>query len=151
MTEAELAAPLLGLLLRLASQRWGTELDEAFRDAGFEDISSAHATVMPFVPAGGASIGELARRAKVRRQTMAQSVERLVASGYLQRTPDPDDARATVVQLRPRGEALRQTALTAGRQVELAWSREIGAADLEHLRATLRTLLGATGHSDTQR
>jgi DNA-binding MarR family transcriptional regulator len=150
MTDAEPAAPLLGLLLRLASQRWGTELDEAFRDAGFEDISSAHAVVMPFVPPGGASIGELARRAKVRRQTMAQSVERLVASGYLRRTPDPEDARATVVELRPKGEALRRTALSAGRQVEAAWSREVGAADLEHLRDTLRALLGATGHGDTR-
>jgi DNA-binding MarR family transcriptional regulator len=148
MAEVERSAPLLGLLLRLAGQRWATELDEAFREAGFEDVSSAHAIVMPFVPPGGASIGELARRAKVRRQTMAQSVDRLVASGYLQRSPDPDDARATVVKLQPKGDALRRTAVSAGRRVEAAWAREIGRAELEHVREALLALLGATGHGD---
>src|SRR5690242_13866384 len=107
-------SPLLGLLLRLANQRWASELDTAFRHAGFDDVTSAHAVVMPFVPPEGANIGELARRAKVRRQTMAQSVERLVATGYVERTPDPQDARATIVRLGPRGNALRQAAVEAG-------------------------------------
>jgi DNA-binding MarR family transcriptional regulator len=138
--------PLLGLLFRLANQRWSSELDVAFRHAGFDDVTSAHAVVMPFVPPEGASIGELARRARVRRQTMAQSVERLVESGYVERTPDPQDARATIVRLRPRGRALRQAAVEAGRRLEAAWARELGKDELETLRAGLVRLVGALGH-----
>jgi DNA-binding MarR family transcriptional regulator len=138
--------PLLGLLLRLANQRWGTELDAAFRDAGFDDVTSAHGIVMPFVPPEGASIGELARRAKVRRQTMAQSVERLLASGYVERSPDPHDARATVVRLGPKGRALRREAVEAGRRLEAAWARELGQDEFEAVRTGLQRLLGTIGH-----
>jgi DNA-binding MarR family transcriptional regulator len=138
--------PLLGLLLRLASQRWGVELDAAFREAGFEDVSSAHGLVMPYIPPEGASIGELARRANVRRQTMAQSVERLLATRYVERTPDPDDARATVVRLGPRGRALRRAAVEAGRRLEADWARELGQREFEALRTTLQRLLGPIGH-----
>ena len=133
--------PLLGLLLRLASQRWGTEMDGALESLGVTGVTSAHARVIPFVPPGGATIQELAQRANVRKQTMAQSVDQLVASGYVERRPDPNDRRATIVRLTAKGRQLRPRSHEAGARVERAWAAEIGSADLETLRAILTKLV----------
>ncbi|WP_426503389.1 MarR family winged helix-turn-helix transcriptional regulator [Dactylosporangium sp. McL0621] len=133
--------PLVGLLLRLAAQQWGTDMDGALQARGVGGITPAHANVIPFVPAEGIQIGELARLAKVRKQTMAHSVDLLTASGYVTRRPDPADGRASLVFLTDKGRALGPASLTAGRTVEQEWAAVVGRDDLEHLRRTLIRLL----------
>jgi DNA-binding MarR family transcriptional regulator len=133
--------PLVGLLLRLAAQQWGTEMDAALRADGVEGITPAHANVMPFVPAEGIQIGELARLAKVRKQSMAHSVDLLVAAGYVTRRPDPADGRASLVFLTDKGRALGPASHRAGVRVEEDWAAILGRDDLEHLRQTLMRLL----------
>ena len=133
--------PLVGLLLRLAAQQWGTEMDAALRADGVEGITPAHANVMPFVPAEGIQIGELARLAKVRKQSMAHSVDLLVAAGYVTRRPDPADGRASLVFLTDKGRALGPASQRAGVRVEEDWAAILGRDDLEHLRQTLMRLL----------
>ena len=134
-------APLLGLLLRLASQRWGAEMDGILEELGVTGVTSAHARVIPFVPPEGASIQELAQRANVRKQTMTQSVDQLVASGYVERRPDPNDRRATIVRLTAKGRQLRPKSREAGARVERAWAAEVGSDELEALRAVLMRLV----------
>jgi DNA-binding MarR family transcriptional regulator len=134
-------SPLVGLLLRLAAQQWGTDMDAALRTEGVEGLTPAHATVIPFVPPEGIQIGELARLAKVRKQSMAQSVDLLTASGYVTRRPDPGDRRASLVFLTEKGRALWPVSHRAGRRVEADWATRVGSDDLEHLRRTLIDLL----------
>jgi DNA-binding MarR family transcriptional regulator len=135
------AEPLVGLLLRLGAQRWGTEMDAALQDEGVTGLTPAHATVIPFVPPEGIQVGELARRANVRKQSMAASVELLTTAGYVTRRPDPADRRASLVFLTERGQALRPASHRAGRRVEQDWADVVGRDDLEHLRRTLVRLL----------
>jgi DNA-binding MarR family transcriptional regulator len=133
--------PLVGLLLRLAAQQWGADMDAALQADGVEGITPAHANVIPFVPAEGIQIGELARLAKVRKQSMAQSVELLVASGYVTRRRDPDDGRASLIFLTDKGRALWPAARRAGDRVEEDWAAVVGRDDIENLRRTLMRLL----------
>jgi DNA-binding MarR family transcriptional regulator len=137
----ETAQPLIGLLLRLAAQQWGTDMDVALQGYGITGLTPAHATVIPFVPAQGIQIGELARRAKVRKQSMAQSVELLTATGYVTRRPDPHDRRANLIFLTDKGRALRPASRDAGERVEEDWAAVVGRDDLERLRRTLIRLL----------
>jgi DNA-binding MarR family transcriptional regulator len=137
-----MAQPLVGLLLRLAAQQWGTEMDAALRADGVEGITPAHANVIPFVPAEGIQIGELARLAKVRKQSMAHSVDLLVAAGYVTRSPDPADGRASLIFLTDKGRALWPASHRAGARVEEDWAAIVGRDDLERLRRTLMHLLG---------
>lgn len=134
--------PLLGLLLRLANQRWAAQMDAQLADLGVHGLTAAHARVIPFVPPEGASIQDLADRAKVRKQTMAQSVDQLVAAGVVERRPDPKDRRASLVVLTPAGRAIRPRSRTAGRAVERLWADEIGHDALQSLRASLIELVG---------
>jgi DNA-binding MarR family transcriptional regulator len=137
----ETQTPLVGLLLRLAAQQWGADMDTALQARGIDGLTRAHANVIPFVPPEGIQTGELARLAKVRKQSMAQSVELLIASGYVTRGPDPNDRRASLVFLTDRGRALGPVARRAGQQVEKDWAATVGLDNLEQLRQTLMSLL----------
>jgi DNA-binding MarR family transcriptional regulator len=141
VVEAEPAKPLIGLLLRLAAQQWGTAMDAALRAEGVEGITPAHANVIPFVPPEGIQIGRLARLARVRKQTMAESVDQLVATGYVARGPDPRDRRASLIFLTDKGRALGPASRSAGNRVERDWATVVGRDEIEHLRQTLTRLL----------
>jgi DNA-binding MarR family transcriptional regulator len=132
---------MLGLLLRLVNQYWGLAVDSALQEAGFGDIRAPHANVFPFVPPEGIPVSELAKRAHVRKQTMAQAVEELEQMGYVERRPDPHDRRARLVLLTPRGKAVPPVAISAGRQVEARWAELIGPRNLESVRRSLHALL----------
>ena len=140
MSVGDTSKPLVGLLLRLAAQQWGADMDAALQAHGVEGLTPAHANVIPFVPPEGIQIGELAQLA------MAQSVELLVASGYVTRRRDPNDGRASLIFLTEKGRALGPASRSAGRRVEADWAAVVGRDDIEHLRRTLIRLLqfGAT-------
>lgn len=85
------ARPLIGLLLRLLYQHYAQDIEAALREAGFGDIRPAHANVFPFVPPEGITVSGLAELARVRKQTMAQAVEQLERTGYVERRPSPEE------------------------------------------------------------
>jgi DNA-binding MarR family transcriptional regulator len=134
--------PLIGLLLRLANQRWSTEMDAELDGLGVHDLTAAHARVIPFVPAEGISVQALATKARVRKQTMAHSVDQLIDSGLVERRPDPNDRRASRVVLTEAGLAIRPKSHAAGAAVEQAWADQIGEDRLESLRTALIDLVG---------
>jgi DNA-binding MarR family transcriptional regulator len=141
MTDQLPPRPLLALLLRLVHQYFANDIDGALRAAGFEGIRPAHANVFPFVPPEGIRVSDLARLARVRKQTTAQAVEELERLGYVERRPDPSDRRASLVFLTARGEAVRPVAVAAGRRVEERWAELTSPEEIEELRARLTRLL----------
>lgn len=140
--------PFLGLLFRLLLQHWAEDMDEALREAGFDDIRPPHANVFPFVPEEGIQVSELAQLARVRKQTMAQAVAGLERAGYVERRPDPNDRRARLVFLTERGQNIPRIAATTGQRVEKRWAELIGSDDLETLRDLLERLLAELQESD---
>src|SRR5260221_10476224 len=86
--------PLIGLLLRLVYQHYAQNIDAALRQAGFGDIRPAAANVFPFVPPEGITVSRLAELARVRKQSMAQAVDQLERTGYVERRPNPPDHRS---------------------------------------------------------
>lgn len=135
--------PPLGLLLRLLHQDWAGDVDAALRAAGFRDIRPPHANVFPFVPEEGIQVSELARLARVRKQSMAAAVRQLERAGYVERRPDPRDGRASLVFLTERGKAVRPVAAGAGRRVEERWASLSSTREIESLRRSLQRLLAA--------
>jgi len=127
----------------LLHQHHAREVDAALSAAGFTDIRPPHASVFPYVPPEGIQVSEIATLARVRKQSAAEAVAQLERAGYVERRPDPNDGRARLVFLTPRGEAVRPIAQKAGRQVEAHWAELIGVEALESLRATMGDLLTA--------
>src|SRR5215831_10439371 len=93
--------PLLGSLLRVASQALTEQLVLWLASSGHDDLQPAHlAAIQPLwdLPEG-ARLTTLARAARITKQSMGALVDHLEATGYVERVADPDDARATRVHL----------------------------------------------------
>jgi DNA-binding MarR family transcriptional regulator len=133
--------PSMGLLLRLLYQLYSLEIQSALREAGFDDINPAAANVFTFLTSEGATVSELANASHVRKQTMAQTVEQLERSGYVERRPNPSDRRSQLVFLTARGRRIPLVTHKAAAAVERHWARLSGADELEALRASLLSLL----------
>jgi DNA-binding MarR family transcriptional regulator len=135
------ARPLIGLLLRLVYQQYAQDIDAALREAGFDDIRPAAANVFPFVGPEGITVTELAELARVRKQTMAQAVDQLERTGYIERRPNPRDRRSRLVCLTERGMSVPPVTHAAAEQVEQRWAQLTSETELEGLRAGLVRLL----------
>lgn len=85
----------LGFLLAKATQRWNELLQERFRAAGWAEVRASYGSILvPLFEEDGLRMGELARRARLSKQTMTTMVRLLERDGLVRRDPDPDDGRA---------------------------------------------------------
>jgi DNA-binding MarR family transcriptional regulator len=137
--------PLIGLLLRLAYQHYAQDVDTALREAGFGDIRPGAANVFPFVPRDGITVSRLAELARVRKQSMAQAVDQLERTGYVERRENPADQRSRLVFLTARGASVPPVTHAAAGRVEERWAGLTGPAEFEALRGTLLHLLTGLG------
>jgi DNA-binding MarR family transcriptional regulator len=93
----------LGFLLAKASQRWNELLTAEFVAAGFPEVRAAYGSLLlPLFEEDGLRQGELARRARLSKQTLTTMARALERDGLIERRPDPSDARATLIYLTPR-------------------------------------------------
>ena len=98
-TRESLAAALsrddLGFLLAKATQRWNELLAARFAAAGDPDVRpSSGSVLLPLYEQDGLRMGELARRARLSKQTMTTMARLLEREQLVRREPDPDDGRA---------------------------------------------------------
>jgi DNA-binding MarR family transcriptional regulator len=116
-------------------------LHAALPEAGFGDIRPAHSiNLFRVIDDEGTRPTELARRADVTPQAMAEIVRYLEGRGYAERLPDPGDGRARIVRLTPRG---REAAAVAGRvftDLEAKWEEHLGGLQMAQLRAMVGEL-----------
>jgi DNA-binding MarR family transcriptional regulator len=141
MDEGFPGRPVIGLLLRLAYQHYAQDIEAALREAGFSDIRPAAGNVFAFVPPEGITVSRLAELARVRKQSMAQAVDQLERTGYVERRPNPRDQRSQLVFLTSRGASVPPITHAAAQRVEQRWAQLTSPAEFEALRASLLRLL----------
>jgi DNA-binding MarR family transcriptional regulator len=101
----------LGFLLAKASQRWNELLFAHFSERSFGEVRPAYGSILlPLFEEDGLRMGELARRARLAKQTMTTMVRLLERDGLVAREPDPDDGRATRIHLTERARAFQPIA-----------------------------------------
>ncbi len=127
----------LPVLLLGAARALVDGIDAGVRARGFTDLRPAHGFAFTLLSAGGATVVELARHLDVTKQAASQMVEELVAKGYVERRPHPDDARARLVVLTDRGRACTRAADEAAEETLRPWADAIGQRRLDALRADL--------------
>jgi DNA-binding MarR family transcriptional regulator len=90
----------LGFLLAKATQRWNELLHERFSAAGWGEVRPSYGSILvPLFEQDSLRIGELARRARLSKQTMTTMVRLLEREQLVRREPDPDDGRASRIVL----------------------------------------------------
>src|SRR5215208_5701529 len=101
----------LGFLLAKASQRWNELLGQAFKERGHGHVRPSYGSVLlPLWEEGGLRMGELARRARLSKQTMTTLVRLMEREGLVRREPDPEDRRAARIWLTRRSQDFRKVA-----------------------------------------
>ena len=140
MKDEEALAMALGVNLLAAVGALTAAIDDGVRARGFDDLRPAHGFAFARMAAGGATVTELAAHLGVTRQAAGQLVDELVAKGYAERHPHPDDARARLVLLTDRGRACTRAAEQAAADAVRPWAEVLGEDRLRALVADLGRL-----------
>jgi DNA-binding MarR family transcriptional regulator len=104
-----------------------------------------HGFVFQAIGPGGTTAAQLARRLGVSKQAAGKTIDHLERLGYLERAPDPADARRKAVRLTGRAfDALARSARVFD-DLRARWAGVIGAERLRALEADLRKVTSAEG------
>jgi DNA-binding MarR family transcriptional regulator len=125
--------------VRLAS----AELHERFARSGHPEVRPPHGNVFQFLDSEGTRVSELADRAQITKQSMAELVAHLERHGYVERVPDPADGRAKLVRATARGQQVYAIARRFVAETEADWARRIGKERIRELREILEELNAA--------
>lgn len=125
------------------------------RQAG---LTSAQWQVLGLLEHDSDTVASIARRRGLTRQSVQQSADRLLAAGFVKRTPNPRDRRAPLLTLTQKGEAALGVASRASDLwlSELVTKFEATELDvclrvLRHLRAQLGVPPRGTDHREDAR
>jgi DNA-binding MarR family transcriptional regulator len=132
----------LGFLLAKASQRWNELLYERFVARGFPEVRPAYGSILvPLFEEDELRIGELARRARLAKQTLTTMVRLLERDGLVERQRDPADGRAFLVRLTPRARRLRPVADEVLRELDELVRSRLTANQRAALPAALKEVI----------
>lgn len=128
----------LGYLLAKASQRWNELLQQGFAAEGFPEVKASYGSILiPLFEEDGLRMGEIARRARLSKQTMTTMVRLCERDGLVKRRADPDDRRATRVHLTAKAKRFRPAAERVLARLELDVAHVLGERRMETVRASL--------------
>ena len=118
-------------------------LHERLAERGWSDVRQAFGFVLLALRDGPASLRDLPAALGTSKQAVSKLVDAMVEAGYVERVPDPGDARAKRVQLSARGHALLSEVELIWAELEQGWEDALGADGLTGLRHDLTTVLQA--------
>ena len=131
----------IGYLLAVASRRWNEILERRFAEAGFTEVRASYgALLIPLFEEDGMRMRELARRARLSKQTVTTMTRLLERDGLLERRPDPDDARATRLFLTTRARSFQPVAEAVLGELHRRVTRTLGKEPAAQLKSSLRVL-----------
>ena len=138
----------LARLLAMAYRHLIDRLHERLVEHGYHDVRPAFGYVLLAARDAPVPGRDLAELLGVTKQAASQLVDAMALGGYVERRADPDDARARLVALTPRGRKFLGTVEAIYEELEDRWAQVIGRRRLEVIRRDLTTVLEA-GHGGT--
>ena len=130
----------LGRMLLGAFRAFEVEVSEALEERELGGVRPSFASVFVHAEPGGSQLSDLARRAGMSKQGMADIVREMQSLGLVRRAPDPDDGRGRLVVLTAKGRRRLAQANRAIASVEGRFRRRLGDRRYEALRSALTEL-----------
>jgi DNA-binding MarR family transcriptional regulator len=131
----------IGYLLALASRRWNEILERHFAEAGYPEVRASYgALLIPLLEEDGLRMGELARRARLSKQTVTTMARLLERDGLVSRRPDPDDARASRLFLTARARSFEPVAKSVLAALQQRVAKTLGKETAAQLKSALGVL-----------
>jgi DNA-binding MarR family transcriptional regulator len=127
----------------MAAESLFAEFREQLVESGYGDIRPTHGCVFRFVHEDGMRLTDLATLAGMTKQSIGEIVDDLASRGYVERFPDPDDRRAKLIRLTPKGEEAQTMGLSLFAQLEQRLAERHGAKRVSQLRKLLEEIAAA--------
>ena len=128
----------LPLRLLLAFRVLIDELHAELARQGHPDTRPMHGFVFQAIGPDGTTAAELGRRLGISKQAAGKAVGSLERLGYLERGPDPRDARRKVVRLTDRAVDVLERSARIFDDLRARWAEILGAERLRAMEADLR-------------
>jgi DNA-binding MarR family transcriptional regulator len=135
----------IGALLRLALDEVRGRIYAGVVAEGFGDLLPAHVTMFRWPGPDGRRPSDVALEVGLSKQRMNDLLRDLERRGYLWLDRDPQDRRARIVRLTPRGVRLQEVAIAVHAKLEEEWAVLLGRARYGRLREALGDLVPARG------
>lgn len=119
------------------------ELHAELARQGHPEVRPMHGFVFQAIGADGTTAAELGRRLGVSKQAAGKTIDSLEQLGYVQRGPDPRDARRKVVRLTDRGVDCLVRSARIFDDIRSRWAKVVGAQRLQAMEDDLRQLTPA--------
>ena len=135
----------LSLASLFAGWALADELQRRLAADGFADVRFADGFIFQHLVEEPVTIGALAERLGVTQQAASKSVADLERRGYVERRPDPDDARARRVALTARGERAIEAARVHRAAISAELAERLGPRRAEAARRLLLDVIADLG------
>ena len=140
----------LGVLLFIPYRHMEQRILAAVVDAG-HPITLAQARIFQRIDHRGSRLTRLAESAQLTKQAAGFLVDQLERAGYVERAPDPQDGRARIILITPRGYDVIAVATAEQASIEAEWTHHLGPRATQGLRQTLKRLREITDPFDSVR
>jgi len=133
----------LARLLAMAYRHLIDGLHARLAEHGYHDVRPSFGYVLLAARDAPVPARALADLLGVTKQAASQLIDAMALGGYVQRRDDPDDARAKLVALTPRGRSFLGTVEAIYDELEADWAAVLGRPRLEAIRRDLTAVLEA--------
>ena len=133
-------APDLGILAAQVLFSFQNELFEELAAQGHPEIRPRHGAVLAYLDRAGMRATDLARSSGRHKQVIGALIDELVALGYVERRPDPEDRRAKLVVPTARGLDEMRRSDAIARAIERRHAERIGEEALDRLKESLNQI-----------
>ena len=131
----------LSALLYVTRGTYTAAVRRAQAKVGCGDVPVAGEVLLNAMEWSGASLDSVIRFLGITKQAVSQTVETLVARGYLESARDPSDRRRVRLSLTDRGHVAGRAGRAGIDQVDRELTARVGARRFAHARETLVALL----------
>ena len=140
----------IGRLLLQAFRAFDATLNARLRARGYPDVRLVHSALFAHIDPEGTRPIDLARRAAMTKQSMAEVIADLETKGYVERLPDPQSTRGRLVRLTDRGWRHVRDAAAVIAEIEADYRQLLGGDRLRTLREDLGRMASAPPTTPSQ-
>lgn len=132
-----------GFLIAKIHQVAGRIFARKLKEHDIDEINPAQGRIM-FVlwREDGISINELAKRTALKKSTLTSMLDRLEATGHLERVPSPSDRRQILIKRTAKDMALEDVYIAASQDMTKLFYKGFTAAEVSRFEKDLQRILG---------